>query len=80
MANLVIAVGMEYSVGVRWCSVCTLVSMVPLGPPDICTSKRAVLQLLSSSFVSFISRNTWLMYKKKVFTSIRFKIAIVSFT
>ena len=59
---------------------CILVSMVPLGPLDICTSKKAMPTLLSSSFVNFISGNTWLIYEKKVFTSVCFKIAIVSST
>ena len=35
------------SVGCR----CTLVSIVPLGPLDICTSKKAMRPKLSSSFL-----------------------------
>ena len=62
------------------CTICTLVSMVPLIPLDISTSKKAMLPLPFSSFVDFISGNTLLMYKKKVLTSVRFKIAKVSST
>ena len=54
--------------------------MVPLGPLAICTSKKVMLLLLSSSFVNFISGNTLLMYEKRLFNSVRFKIAKVSST
>ena len=53
---------------------------VPFDPLDISTSKKAIPSLLSSSFVNFISGNTWLIYQKKVLTSVRFKIAKVSST
>ena len=59
---------------------CTLVSMVPLGPLDICASKKAILLLHSSHFMNFISGNAWLKYDKKVLTSVRFKFAKVSST
>ena len=34
---------------------------------------KAMFPLLSY-FVNSISENTWLMYEKKVFTSVRFKV------
>ena len=55
-------------------------SMVPLGPLDIYTSEMAMPPSHSSSFVNFISGKTRLMYVKKIFTSVRFKIAKASST
>ena len=66
---------MEYSVCVCW----FLVSMLLLGPLNICASKKAILPLLLS-IVNVVSGNTWLMYEKEVFTSVRFMIAQESST
>ena len=64
----------------HWCHLCLFVSMVLLGYLAICTSKKAMPPLLSTSFVNFISGNTWLMHEVKVFTSVRFNVAKVSYT